>query len=291
MSKKIIYLSLDVESDGPAPLVHSMLSLGAVALDPTKGKGKAAIVSQWEANFEQLPTASTDPSTMDWWRTQPEAWHACRQNMQDPATAMRSFERFVKSLPGKVIPVGFPAGYDFTFVYVYCVKFLGMSPFGFAAFDFKTAAAVMLGVPYYESRKRNFPKHWFAQDLPHTHKAIDDALEQGVMLTNALDEYGSMRKRNEQYRDDIKRLNAEIDRLQAGIRTHRDERGHDRCWLDDERLYKLLPEGVSDGVGVLPPKDEFLRGCERYYELRRSNTHEAADVEARRLAAEGKLGK
>ena len=30
---------------------------------------------------------------------------------------------------------------------------------------------------------RNMPKRWF-DDLPHTHKALDDAIEQGSMFCN-----------------------------------------------------------------------------------------------------------
>lgn len=39
-------------------------------------------------------------------------------------------------------------------------------------------------------------------------------------------------------------LLAEAKRLRDGIRAHRDQRGDDRCWLDDEKLYALLPDGV-----------------------------------------------
>lgn len=78
--------------------------------------------------------------------------------------------------------------------------------------------------------------------------------------------------------------------LEAAIRQHRDEKGHDRCWLDDMKLYAVLPEGAATADLTLPPRDEFLRGCERYYELRRANGPDVADAEARRLAKEGKLG-
>lgn len=33
--------------------------------------------------------------------------------------------------------------------------------------------------------------------------------------------------------------------LQQAVREHRDARGDDRCWLDDETLYKCLPEGYT----------------------------------------------
>jgi hypothetical protein len=36
-----------------------------------------------------------------------------------------------------------------------------------------------------------------------------------------------------------------VDRYADGIREHRNVRGDDRCWRDDEALYRLLPEGYT----------------------------------------------
>jgi len=47
------------------------------------------------------------------------------------------------------------------------------------------------------------------------------------------------------YDGEITRLNNEIRRLHNAIREHRDQRGDDRCWMDDERLYSILPEGLT----------------------------------------------
>jgi len=55
--------------------------------------------------------------------------------------------------------------------------------------------------------------------------------------------------------------------LRDAIRKHRDERGHDRCWLDDQKLYQSLPE-ASPGDLNLPPKEEFIANCHRYWEHR-----------------------
>jgi hypothetical protein len=59
-------------------------------------------------------------------------------------------------------------------------------------------------------------------------------------------------------------LVAEIKRLRAGIRSHRDSTGHDLCWHHPE-LWNLLPEKVAPEVAV-PPWPRFLRGCLRYRE-------------------------
>ena len=63
-------------------------------------------------------------------------------------------------------------------------------------------------------------------------------------------------------RDD---LFAEVKRLRAGIRKHRDSTGHELCWHHPD-LWNLLPERTEPAIAV-PPWPKFLRGCIRYREL------------------------
>ena len=59
-------------------------------------------------------------------------------------------------------------------------------------------------------------------------------------------------------------LIAEVRRLRAGIRRHRDSTGHELCWHHPE-LWRLLPES-TDPVPRVPDWPQFLRGCLRYRE-------------------------
>ena len=59
-------------------------------------------------------------------------------------------------------------------------------------------------------------------------------------------------------------LVAEVKRLRAGIREHRDSSGHDLCWHHPQ-LWALLPEPMLPDVAV-PPWPKFLRGCLQYRE-------------------------
>jgi hypothetical protein len=59
-------------------------------------------------------------------------------------------------------------------------------------------------------------------------------------------------------------LIAEVKRLRAAIRAHRDSSGHDLCW-HHPLLWGLLPEPIDPEVAV-PPWPRFLRGCVRYRE-------------------------
>jgi hypothetical protein len=177
-----IYISTDVESDGPIPGPHSMLSFGSAAYRADK-----TLVDTFSTNLETLPGAVGDPKTMDWWKTQPDAWAACRENLEAPNIAMKRYLQWVKALRGKPVFVGYPVAFDFMFVYWYLIRFTGESPFSHSALDMKTYAMALLKQPYRDSTKRNMPRHWFDK-LPHTHRALDDAIEQGALFCNMLNE-------------------------------------------------------------------------------------------------------
>jgi hypothetical protein len=177
-----LYVSTDVEADGPLPGPNSMLSFGSAAY-----KADKTLVGTFSANLETIKGAQPDPETTAWWKTQPEAWAACRTNLEPAEDAMRRYVTWLKALPGKPIFVGYPAGFDFLFIYWYLRRFAGESPFSFAALDVKSYAMAVLGTTFRETSKRTMPQRWF-DDLPHTHVALDDALEQGALFCNMLAE-------------------------------------------------------------------------------------------------------
>ena len=177
-----IYISTDVETDGPIPGPHSMLSLGSAAYTADK-----RLLATFSANFETLPGAAAHPETAAWWATQPEAWAACRSDLETPESAMRRYVAWLDVLPGRPVFVAYPAGFDFLFVYWYLMRFAGRSPFSHSALDMKTFAMALLRRDYRASTKQNMPRHWF-DDLPHSHVALDDAIEQGALFCNMLGE-------------------------------------------------------------------------------------------------------
>ncbi|WP_428253029.1 exonuclease [Gynuella sp.] len=182
MAKPEIYVSTDIEADGPIPGPHSMLSFASAAYTADKN-----LVSTFAANLETLQGAEAHPDTKAWWDKNPEAWKTCRQNCQHPEQAMLNYVVWLKQLPGKPVFVGYPAAYDFMFVYWYLKKFAGESPFSHSALDIKSYAMAVLKTEFRETAKRKMPKHWF-DDLPHTHVALDDAIEQGALFCNILKE-------------------------------------------------------------------------------------------------------
>ena len=177
-----IYISTDVETDGPIPGPNSMLSFGSAAYLADK-----QLISTFTANLETLPGASADPKTAEWWASQPEAWAACRMNQEPPEKVMHRYLDWLKSLKKRVVFVAYPAGFDFLFIYWYLIRFVGESPFGHSALDMKTFAMALLKKDYRDSTKRNMPRNWF-DEFPHTHVALDDAIEQGALFCNMLQE-------------------------------------------------------------------------------------------------------
>jgi hypothetical protein len=177
-----IYVSTDVEVDGPIPGPHSLLSIGSAAFRADK-----TLLGTFSANLATLPGASGHPDTMAWWDKHPQAWQACRSDLRAPQQVMPGYAQWLENLPGQPVFVGYPAAFDFMFVYWYLVRFAGHSPFSFSALDIKTMAMVMLGQEYRRSTKRNMPRRWF-DERPHTHVALEDAIEQGRLFCNMLAE-------------------------------------------------------------------------------------------------------
>ena len=69
--------------------------------------------------------------------------------------------------------------------------------------------------------------------------------------------------------DDVENMDraalvAELKRLRAAIREHRDSSGHDLCW-HHPKLWSLMPEGAA-ALPVVPEWPQFLRGCIQYRE-------------------------
>ncbi len=96
-----IYVSTDIETDGPVAGKHSLLSIGSAAYLADK-----ELLGTFSANLETLPASAPDPKTDAWWATQPEAWSACRKNLEAPAVALNRYVAWLKTFGGRPVFVG-----------------------------------------------------------------------------------------------------------------------------------------------------------------------------------------
>lgn len=203
---KEIYISLDVEAVGPIPGPYSMSSIGAFAAGAMTKDGE--IVHFDAKDPENLFYAELKPISDKYVaqainvgllegfdNTIPDPtgerhFNWMIEHGDDPELAMNNFADWVANRKEHygAVPVfmGYPAGFDWMFVYWYLVNFNVDSPFGFSRMiDLKTAYAIKTNSPMGRSTKRYMPKSLFPK-LPHTHRADDDALEQGVFGINLL---------------------------------------------------------------------------------------------------------
>ena len=183
-----IYVSVDIEADGPIPGQFSMLSMGAVAVSPD---GK--LLQTFSENLHTLPNASQDPETMAWWAKHPDAWRRCREAPENPHDVMARHVHWLKGLPAKPVFVAYPASFDFMFVYWYLIKFAGESPYSFSALDMKSFAMGLLGTSFEETSQVTMPPEWLSSRPPLTHVALEDAIDQALLFRNMLKNHAKKR--------------------------------------------------------------------------------------------------
>lgn len=185
--KQEIYVSTDIEANGRVPGLSSMLSYASAAFDINKN-----LLGTFSSNLELLPNSNPHPDTDKFWNETPAnqaAYAETRKDLESPLESLRRYDAWLKSLDGIPIFVGYPAAFDFKWIDYYAHAFLGDNPFGFSrCIDVKSFVYAKLHKEnFLRTTKRNMPKVWF-DNLPHTHIALDDAIEQGAMWINILRE-------------------------------------------------------------------------------------------------------
>lgn len=201
-----IYISVDVETTGPVPGRWSMSSFGAFAAGGMTQDGEIVHFDHTDKENvfykELLPISENfipeainvgvltgfDSSIPDPDGTRHFEW--MKKHGEDPTQAMQAFADWAAQMSikhdGAPVFMGYPAVFDWMFLYWYLVNFDVPSPFGFSkAVDLKTTYAIKAKKPMKKSSKRNMPKSLFSK-LPHTHRADDDAIEQGIFGINLL---------------------------------------------------------------------------------------------------------
>jgi hypothetical protein len=180
---KELYISVDIETNGLVPGLHSMISLGAAAFDIETG----VIHGIFHHNLEPLDVLEVDIETMDWWKQYPEAYEQATQGAKPAIEVMRTFVKWIehvkqKTGAQKVVFAAWKPDFDLGFVRFYLGWFGLENPGGRAGsgFDIKTAASLALGIPYSETKVSSVTALWL-NDAVHTHNAVEDAAQQAKL--------------------------------------------------------------------------------------------------------------
>jgi hypothetical protein len=178
--KPTTFVVTDIEADGPSPLDSSMLSFASVACDIT---GK--VLDEFEAVLEPRSGRAPHPDTMDWWKTQPEAWAHATENPERPEIVMPRYADWVESLPGYRVFAAAPIIFDGLWMDHYLQTFAGTRVLGTPLKNSRqifrgggvclyTMAGTLRGAEYLKWGMQRVPPEWYGH-IEHTHRAIDDA--------------------------------------------------------------------------------------------------------------------
>lgn len=171
-----LYISVDIEADGPIPGDYSMIQLGASVLEKP------------HLNFNQKlrPISERyDPKSL---KSIGLTRAKCIKNGRDPNTVIREFYQWIRHVSSRNTGVflAFNAPFDWMFVHWYFFHFIGNSPFDTAGLDIKAYYMSALGLEKWTLTRKREILTVFKSERPHTHDALDDALEQGDLFENLL---------------------------------------------------------------------------------------------------------
>lgn len=175
-----LYLSADIEADGPVPGVNSMLSFGLVVAASFDGEAFVPAGSDAPTFYRRLRPIS---DTFD-----PEALAVSgldrdelARDGEDPTAAMDAAAAWITEVASDHRPVlvAWPLAYDWLFLQWYFLRFgTSASPFGFSScLDMKTLFWRHAGVPLDGAGMDDLPDE-LRGPAPHTHHALDDARQQ-----------------------------------------------------------------------------------------------------------------
>jgi len=175
ISRKEIYISVDIEASGPIPGEFSMLSFGACVVGNTHNTLYAEL-KPLNDNFDIRALEVGGLSMPD-----------LKAKGERPAEAMGRFEKWIEEMCGDDRPVfvAFNATFDWSFTHWYFMKFLGRDPFGISGLDIKAYYMGMKKAEWGETAKKQV-RVQFPSKQKHTHNALDDAIEQAEIFEGML---------------------------------------------------------------------------------------------------------
>lgn len=188
-----VYFSADVETDGPIPGPYSMLSFAlafAGRYDGQRFERPADYSSTYYAELKPI----SDQYEIEALRVNKLDRDRLMQGGQDPADAMLEASAWIRKVAGggRPVLVAYPLSFDWMWLYWYFRRFSPeKSPFGHShCFDLKTAYALKARRPIVAAGRSTLPDS-LRGHAPHTHHALDDAIEQAQIFANIFEWEGA----------------------------------------------------------------------------------------------------
>lgn len=150
-----MWVSVDVESDGPIPGDYSMTEFGAVLIDPARN-----LTSTFHGKMKPISEKWIPEALAVSKRTREEV-----MEFDDPTEVMTSFAHWLPK--GRLTFLSDNNGYDWQFINWYFHHFTGQNPFGYSSQNLGSIYKGLVGTSF-----KNF-KH--LRRTKHTHNPVDDA--------------------------------------------------------------------------------------------------------------------
>jgi hypothetical protein len=184
-----LYISADVETDGSVPGPFSLLSFGLAVVGRYDGKHFERS-SPRDLTFYREMRPISDEFEAEALAVNGLDREQLLHDGADPQDAMTEAAKWVRQVSADHRPVlvAYPVAFDWAFLYWYFERFAkGGSPFGHSScLDIRTQYQALAGTVFDRSGKAAMPA-FLLPNAPHTHNALDDAIEQGELFANLLD--------------------------------------------------------------------------------------------------------
>ena len=176
------YIVVDVETAGPTPGAHALLSIGACTL----GDPRQTFYIELQPDAVEVVEESMQINKL--------SMAALRRAGLPPREALAQFASWIDRVRpenAKAVFTAFNAPFDWMFIHQYFHKYLGFNPFGHKALDIKAYYMGVYGVSWSEtSHDTVSAKLTHNRQLPH--HALQDAIMEAELFELILAE--SLRK-------------------------------------------------------------------------------------------------
>jgi hypothetical protein len=150
------YIVVDVESDGQAPGLYSMVCFGAVIVEPSLSKTFYGQTKPITNNYDEESLSISGFTRKD------------HEKFDDPKKVMEEFDKWIKENSiGHPIFISDNPAYDFPWINYYFHWLLGKNPFGYSA--------RRIGDLYCGMVKDTRARWKHLRITKHTHHPVDDA--------------------------------------------------------------------------------------------------------------------
>jgi DNA polymerase III alpha subunit (gram-positive type) len=181
-----LYVSVDIEADGPIPGEYSMLSFALCLASRYDGSELEVLEPGPQTTFyaelkpisDRFEQTALDVHGLD--------RDALARDGAEPEAAMREAAEWIAGHADGARPVlvAYPLAFDWMFLHWYFVRYTGESPFGHATcLDIRSLYLARALTPFDRSGQPSMPAE-LLPSRPHTHNAADDAQEQAELFNN-----------------------------------------------------------------------------------------------------------